>query len=228
MTFDYRGWGKSGGFLYFGEPVQWDDRLRFSQTTTVMRIRRKRLEPMLQVTDIRNALTYIEGEPGVDRARLGVWGTDLSGGHALVVAGMDARVKAIVAQLPMLAGRGIAHSAFAPDAKQQTEMIQLARSGAVPSSAREAASRNAEESRLALAQYHPYWYLEQIAPTTAVRFIVAGSDSDHGIEENVAAASRELKGPVDVVQLPEAKHSMDQRSTASAVHASTAWFEKKL
>ena len=26
MTFDYRGFGKSGGFLYFGEPVRFDDR----------------------------------------------------------------------------------------------------------------------------------------------------------------------------------------------------------
>jgi dienelactone hydrolase len=228
MTFDYRGWGKSGGFLYFGEPVQWDDRLRFSETTTVMRVRRKRLEPMLQVTDIRNALTYIEGEPGVDRARLGVWGTDLSGGHAVVVAGMDARVKAIVSELPMLAGRGAVHGAFAPDPKQQAEMIKLARSGSVPSSARDAASRNTEESKLALAEYHPYWSLEQIAPTTAVRFIVAGADSDHSVEDDAVAASRMLKGPVDVARLPEAKHSMDQKVIASAVRAATEWFEKNL
>jgi dienelactone hydrolase len=157
MTFDYRGWGRSGGFLYFGEPVEWDDRLRFSQTTTLMRIRRKRLEPQLQLTDIRNALTYIEGEQGVDRARLGVFGTDLSGGHAVVVAGIDARVKVVVAQLPMLVGRDTPRNAFAPDARQQAQMVKLARSGAAPASAREAGARNAQESALALTEYHPYW-----------------------------------------------------------------------
>src|SRR4029079_3047136 len=40
MAIDYRGWGKSGGFLYLSEPVRWDDRLRFSQHTAKVRIRR--------------------------------------------------------------------------------------------------------------------------------------------------------------------------------------------
>jgi dienelactone hydrolase len=228
MTFDYRGWGKSGGFLYFGEPVRWDDRLRFSQTTTQMRIRRKRLEPALQVTDIRNALTFVEGQKGVDRARLGVWGTDLAGGHAIVVAGSDARVKALVAQVPLLDGRDSPRKAFAPDARQQAQMVKLARSGAAPTSAHEASSRNAEESRLALAEYHPYWYLEQIAPSTAVRFVIADHDPDRAIEANAAAASKVLKGPVDIVRLPDPRRALDAKATDPAIHAATEWFEKNL
>src|SRR4030095_2590324 len=31
MAIDYRGWGKSGGFLYLSEAVRWGDRVRFSQ-----------------------------------------------------------------------------------------------------------------------------------------------------------------------------------------------------
>lgn len=228
MTFDYRGWGKSGGYLYFGEPVRWDDRLRFSQSTTQMLIRRKRLEPALQVTDIRNALTYIEGEKGVDRARLGVWGTDLAGGHAIVVAGSDARVKAIVAQVPMLAGRDAPRRAFAPDASQQAQMVKLARSGAAPTSAHEANSRNAEESQLALADYHPYWYLEQIAASTAVRFVVSDHDPDAGIEASTTAAAKLLKGSVDIVHLPDPRRSVDAKPSAAAIQASTEWFEKNL
>jgi dienelactone hydrolase len=228
MTFDYRGWGKSGGFLYFGEPVRWDDRLRFSQTTTAMRIRRKRIEPQLQVTDIRNALTYIEGEKGVDRARLGVLGSDLAGGHAVVVAGSDARVKAVVALVPMLDGRTSPRKAFAPDARQQAQMVKLARAGSAPASAHEASERNTQETRLALADYHPYWYLEQVAPSTAVRFVIADHDPDTGIEQNVSAALKVLKGPVDVARIPDARHLLDQKPTDAAVHASTEWFEKNL
>ena len=83
MAIDYRGWGKSGGFLYLAEPVRWDDRLRFSQHTANVRIRRKRLIPEAQILDIRNAISYLQGEPGVDRARIGVWGADLAGGHVI-------------------------------------------------------------------------------------------------------------------------------------------------
>ena len=50
MAIDYRGWGKSGGFLYLSEHVRWDDRLRFSQHTANLRIRRKRLIPEAQLS----------------------------------------------------------------------------------------------------------------------------------------------------------------------------------
>jgi dienelactone hydrolase len=215
MTFDYRGVGKSGGFLYFGEPVKWDDRLRFSQSTTKMRIRRKRLEPQLQVIDIRNAMTFVQGESGVDRARIGVWGTDLSGGYAVVVAGSDARAKAIVAQLPMLDGKGNPRKAFAPNAEQQAAMVKLARNGVAPSNNQEAIARNAQESKLAFAEYHPYWHVDQIAATTAVRFIISNVDA------NVSAASKVIKN-AEVVQIP------GDQATDAAIKATTEWFAKHL
>ena len=49
MVIDYRGWGKSGGFLQTAAEVKTDDRLRFSQMTARVRIRRKRLIPREQV-----------------------------------------------------------------------------------------------------------------------------------------------------------------------------------
>jgi alpha-beta hydrolase superfamily lysophospholipase len=83
LAFDYRGWGKSGAFIYMAEPIRWDDRLRFSQHTARVRLRRKRLMPDAQISDVRNAITFLQGERGVDHARIGVWGADLGGGHAM-------------------------------------------------------------------------------------------------------------------------------------------------
>ena len=91
MVIDYRGWGKSGGFLETADAVKTDDRLRFSQMTARVRIRRKRLIPQQQILDIRNALYYLQGEPGVDRARVGVWGTGVAGGHVIVIAASRVR-----------------------------------------------------------------------------------------------------------------------------------------
>jgi hypothetical protein len=227
MTFDYRGWGKSGGFLYFGEPVQWDDRLRFSQTTTKMRIVRQRLIPQSQVLDIRNAITYVQGEAGVDRARIGVWGSDLSGGHAVVVAGSDARVKAAVALMPVLEGKDAPRTAFAPNAEQKTAMIKLARTGGAPATVQAATSMNVVEAKLARAEYHPYWYIDQIPQTTSVRFIVAAKDSDSTIEANVLAATKSLKGS-DVVKLPDTTHVLDSNSVDAAARATAEWFQKNL
>ena len=58
-----------------------------------------------QILDIRNAISHLQGEPGVDRARIGLWGVDLAGGHAIVTAGVDFRVKAAVAQTPIIDGQ---------------------------------------------------------------------------------------------------------------------------
>ncbi len=146
MAIDYRGWGKSGGYLYLAENVRYDDRLRFSQHTAKLRVRRKRLIPEDQVLDIRNAISYLQGEPGVDRARIGVWGADMAGGYAIEAAGIDPRIKAVVAQTPIIEGKDAARRLTQPKADQQAVMIKLARTGEAPSTPAAAAAMSAEET----------------------------------------------------------------------------------
>jgi dienelactone hydrolase len=224
LAIDYRGWGECGGFLYFGEPVRWDDRLRFMQMTSTMNIRRGRLDPQAQVIDIRNAMTFLQGVPGVDRARIGVWGAGLAGGHAIVAAAADARVKAIVAQSPLLAGREATRTAFAPNAQQQAAMIKLAREGAPPANERAARAMNAEEAKLALAQYKPYWSLDQITQTSAVLFVVDVEEEKSG---EVAQASKLVKGQTSVTTLKSAERDVTGRQ-AEAAAAAAEWFANRL
>jgi dienelactone hydrolase len=171
MAIDYRGWGKSGAFIYLADPIRWDDRLRFSQHTSKVRLRRRRLIPEAQVIDIRNAITYLQGEPGVDAARIGVMGTGLAGTHAVAAAANDARVKAGVAMMPWEDGKGLERRSFSPSAAQQAAMVRLARSGSAPSTDTAAATMNADESKLAFAEYQPYRYLDQIPKDTAMLYL---------------------------------------------------------
>ena len=228
MVIDYRGWGRSGGFLYLAEPLRWDDRLRFSQHTAKVRIRRKRLLPEAQILDIRNAISYLQGEPGVDRARIGVWGTDMAGGHVLVAAAVDVRIKAAVAQVPIIEGRDVPRKAFAPSAAQQGAMVRLARSGQAPATSVAAEARNDEEAKLALAEYRPFWYADAIPPTTAVLFVVAEKDAPAN-NANAVAASKLLKGPNGVASVNGATHSLAMPGAfETAVDAAAAWFLKYL
>jgi dienelactone hydrolase len=168
MTIDYRGWGRSGAFIYLADAVRWDDRLRFSQHTAKVRLRRKRLLPEAQVIDIRNAITFLQSEPGVDGTRIGLWGSDLAGAHVVSVAATDARLKAGVALQAIDAGKGTDRRSFAPTSAQQAAMIKLARSGSAPATIAAAAAMNDEESRLALAEYQPFRLLDQIPPGTSL------------------------------------------------------------
>jgi uncharacterized protein len=168
LAIDYRGWGKSGALIYLADPVRWDDRLRFSQHTVKVKLRRRRISPESQVIDIRNAMTYLQGEPGVDPTRIGVLGIGLSGAHVVAAAANDARLKAGVAVLPWEDGKGAERRSFAPSAAQQATMVRLARSGSVPTADAAAATMNADESKLMFAQYQPFGLLDQIPKDTAM------------------------------------------------------------
>lgn len=80
LVFDYRNLGVSDG----------DDR--------------QHLDPWAQVRDYENAISFLERHPSVDPNRIGVWGISYSGGHALILAAIDARVKSIVSQIPVIDG----------------------------------------------------------------------------------------------------------------------------
>lgn len=65
------------------------------------------VSPTRQLTDWRAAVGAVRGLDGVDARRLALWGTSLAGGHALRLAAEDLRVSAVVAQTPVLDGRGL-------------------------------------------------------------------------------------------------------------------------
>ena len=62
LRFDYRRFGESTG-----EP-------------------RQHINPWDQIEDYRNALTFAEALPGIDKRRTGIWGISYSGGHVLITA----------------------------------------------------------------------------------------------------------------------------------------------
>ena len=228
LAFDYRGWGRSGAFIYMAEPIRWDDRLRFSQHTAKVRLRRKRLVPDAQVTDIRNAMTFVQGEPGVDRARIGVWGADLGGGHAITIAATDARLKAIVAQTPLLAGQGAKRAAYLPTAAEQAEMVKLARNPVPAVTAAGSGTTSDPETRLGLAQYRPFLLLDVIPQTVSTLFVVAEKDTVVNNETHAVAASKVLKGATEVKTIPGSTHAMTGSAADAAADAAAAWFAKHL
>ena len=92
---------------------------------------RQEIDPWAQVRDYRHAITYASTLPETDASRIGVWGSSYSGGHVLVVAAIDRRVKAVVAQVPMVSGydnvRALVRSDFIDGYRQMFDDDRLAR-----------------------------------------------------------------------------------------------------
>jgi dipeptidyl aminopeptidase/acylaminoacyl peptidase len=85
LVFDYRGFGDSDGDASY-------------------------LDPMDQVADWRNAVTFLAARPEVDGTRIGAFGSGgTGGGNAVMAAGLDERIKATVSQVPIADGRDWLH-----------------------------------------------------------------------------------------------------------------------
>lgn len=80
LLFDYRRFGESAG-----QP-------------------RQHIDPWEQIEDYKNAISFAETLPEVDPRRIGIWGISYSGGHVLVVAATDPRVKWAISTIPVVDG----------------------------------------------------------------------------------------------------------------------------
>jgi dienelactone hydrolase len=216
LAIDYRGWGRSGGEIYLGQRVDTYDKMRFSEQTPELIIRRGRLDPEQQIQDIRNAVTFLQGNPSIDRTKIGVLGVDMAGGHVVSVMSMDARIKAGVGVTPIISGQGEEKKSYIPDARTQADLIRLAREGAPPRTASEARARNDLEARLAVDDYKPFWRLDAIPATASVRFIVAEADNVIDNVVHARAAAGVLKGPHDVQSIRGALHELTPPQKAEA------------
>jgi fermentation-respiration switch protein FrsA (DUF1100 family) len=65
---------------------------------------RQEIDPWLQIRDYSDAITFAASLEQTDPARIGVWGSSYSGGHVLVVAAIDRRVRCVVSQVPAVSG----------------------------------------------------------------------------------------------------------------------------
>lgn len=65
---------------------------------------RQHLDPWGQIEDYRNAMSWAERQPDLRADRIGAWGISYSGGHALILAAVDPRVKVCVSTIPVIDG----------------------------------------------------------------------------------------------------------------------------
>lgn len=83
LTYDPRSLGESGGRI------------------------RQEIDPFLQVSDFRDAITFALTLPGVDPARVGVWSASYGGGTAIQALAVDRRVHCLISTVPFLSGGAV-------------------------------------------------------------------------------------------------------------------------
>jgi len=108
LSFSHSGWGESGSKSFVVETLSEAD----SSGEVLAKIvwQRHVVDPMDWLQNFRAATDYLEGEPNVDPARMGAWGTSYGGGIAFHSVCNDPRLKCLSMQVASLGGvRGSMH-----------------------------------------------------------------------------------------------------------------------
>lgn len=238
MVIDYRGWGSSDSFIAQAHPTVTtadpsgarDDK-RFTNTKTDVVLKRTRLIPMKQVEDYRNAISYLQGEPGVDPDRIGIWGSSFAGGNVIVVAALDSRVKAIVGQVPAISGKDSPIGPVPLRGKALEDAIKRAREGQGSEFETGFSTRRMvdTETNQMVAEFRPFQSLKAVGDRP-VLLIPAEKDELINNRTNAYAAMEVLTGPKKLIEVPGITHFEMYINEAFEISSNAAanWFRTYL
>lgn len=227
LAYDHRNWGRSGGWP------------------------RCESDPWRQVSDMREAISFVRTLPEVDPERLGIWGTSYSGGHVLSVGALDRRVRCVVSQVPLVAGRRT-FDAWVPAEKREGLLARVAadrdaRAQGQPAATTVAALPGTETgdwlnhfdpdgsiyvNRLTLRSlellrsYEPISFVADIAPTPLL-MVIADHDTQTPTEWQLEAFEQ-ARDPKRLLRIDCRHYDPYSANLPEAATAATDWFKTHL
>lgn len=227
MTFDMRSWGESDGFLVANEKLP--EAIDTLEITIEGQHVRSVVNPLKMIDDARAALSWFVAEPNLQADNIGVWGTSLGGGLALVTAANDQRIKAVVTQVGAINNK--ATFEMIPDRMVTTWETQRARGQTTPYPGPEVTIPGLKgyPDMIAMKQYDPAAYWDKLMVPT---FIIEAEDEElFDRKLNGLALHDSLKGRVatSYLVLPGKHHDMYRgENYDTALKAAQSWFVKHL
>ena len=166
------------------------------------RLRFKRCVAWSIRSDWLNAIHWSAGEPQCDMQRFGLWGSSFSRGLVVYAATRDNRVKAIHSQVGAMDGRtGWDESAT------RAEATPYARGQQTYPEPYKKVVGNLIGAPMA-GRFPQYFPVEEVnlAPTTAMQFVVAGNEELFNNKEHAVRAYETFKGTKRFISIPNIKH----------------------
>lgn len=236
MAIDYQSYGFSGSGsddLRLLEPDPSNDSRAVTESTLRVLMKRTNLNNVHEVNDFRAAISFLQGEPGIDPNRIGIWGSSNGGNIVTAVSAVDARVKAAVAQV--IGPRPVARRPVAIAQNNMADAIKRVQTG-----------QGAEaDAGFSFRTKVDQWYLtrnqdvqsgawlDQIPTTNHILFLPAEKDELTRGDSGAVAAGEFLKArgvPVQVITLPSLGHFQAYSYTGFEVGSTLAadWFVEYL
>jgi fermentation-respiration switch protein FrsA (DUF1100 family) len=225
LAYDHRNFGESGGTP------------------------RLEIDPWQQMHDYRHAISFARTLPRIDPRRIGVWGSSYSGGHALVVAAVDRRVRCVVAQVPLISGylstlRAMpaeqmgaflqrCHAERERRARgEPPEYVPVAESGEFHDWLVQAAQGTTWKNEVTLLsremflEYEPGAFIHRISPTPLL--MIVGDHDVRGLTDVQLAAFQQAAEPKRLVLLDAGHYDPYTTRFPEASTAARDWFREHL
>ena len=225
LTFDYRGWADSHSRLVIiGEQPEPDAN---GEVTVRARAIRELVDPQDQIRDITSALDYLSGEPGVDRDRIGIWGTSYSGGHVIHVGARDDRVAAIISQVGYQGVGG-----WSPEARRHARQraIDKARGtiDPVPQGIDRIPNLKGTPDLAKMLDHRPLDWAGDVRVPTLIIDVTEEELFDHTANGRAAYDVIRQNAEAEYVTYPGQHYSIYRQHFEAASSAALEWFQKHL
>ena len=214
------------------------------------------VDPVLQVRDMRDAITFMQSLPQVDAKKIGLWGTSFSGGNVLTLAATDKRPACAVVQVPFVSGHHHYLQSKKPDLweiiQKKYAADRQARAAGKPPAMTPVVTKDPEKSAVMKqpeayqfftsvpewqnqvtlkslensGEYYPTNMVANISPMPLL-FIIA--DQDTVCPTNLALAAYEKAGqPKECVMVQGEHFAPYHEQFAICSEAACQWFKKYL
>jgi dienelactone hydrolase len=232
MLFDYRGWGDSDGRVMLTDPRPGAG----GTFTAPVRELRGYIDPGEQVEDWFNAISYAAADPRVDASRIGVLGSDLSGGHVIHVAAHEPRVRALVSQVSRLDTRPYRPYVLDPaqvirEADAAASRLATGQAQYPPDRARAPDAAGGERVGAPVGAKLVRWApVDQAGEVKApALFVLVQKEELFSNSNNGQLACERVTGPRKLVMLPNATHyDIYGEERTRAITAAIDWFDRYL
>jgi uncharacterized protein len=198
---------------------------------------RGEIDPEAMCRAISDAITFLALHESIDADRLGIWGTSYSGGHVLVVASHDRRIKAVVSQAMTVSGHANLlrrrlpedyarmHEQFAEDRLRRArgeEPLRAVYPGGVVDPDGPLTLRSFE----LYDHYEPAAFIHRISPTPLLMIVPTG-DILTPAEDALEAYARALE-PKKLVLVPGEHYDVYEARFPETSAAARDWFVEHL
>jgi hypothetical protein len=187
------------------------------------------VDPLDQALDLQNAVHWAMGEPAVDKARVGLWGTSFSGGLVVHVAAHDPRVRALVSQVGYL-GQPVANAPASALEKSYGDATRRARGelGYPPPGLHEVGNLTGAPIREKFLLYAP---IDEVASlrNCATLFIAAEREELFDNRQHPQLAYERAPEPKKYVVIPGIAHyGIYGEARDEATRLAIEWFDRHL